>query len=52
MSNFRHQQELEEERLRGELEALQELDKANLHYLAVYFAQELGITHEYNKEIR
>lgn len=50
MNAERQQQELEEERLRLELNALRELENRGMHELASFFAAELGITKEFQQE--
>lgn len=48
----RQQQELHEERMQKELEALCELERKGMHELAEFFAADLGITKEFQREIR
>lgn len=47
----RQQQEAEESRMRAELDALKELDRAGMHELAAFFAADLGITKEFQREV-
>lgn len=45
------QQELESERMRRELDALVELKTRGMDELADFFAAELGITKEFQREV-
>jgi hypothetical protein len=51
MSDERQQQEAEESRMRAELDALRQLKERGMVELAEFFAADLGITAEYQKEI-
>lgn len=49
-ADFRQQQELEEERLRLDLDALTEIDRAGMHQVAEFLALELGLSEQFNQE--
>jgi hypothetical protein len=51
VSDERQQQEAEESRMRAELDALRQLKEHGMVELAEFFAADLGITAEYQKEI-
>lgn len=51
MADWQQQQELEDERMRRELDALIELKRRGNDELADFFAAELGITKEFQQEV-
>lgn len=51
MSDERQQQELEEERMASELDALRRIEAAGLHDVAMFLAADLGLTKEFQREI-
>ena len=47
----RQQQEMEHDRMRQELAALVKLERAGMHEVAEFFAADLGLTKEFQREI-